>query len=251
MARRTADIEYEIDRPSRDAFLNDGYWHYNAGEHVSFIGPTQTGKTTLAFQLLQKTTSPDLQALVLVMKPKDKVPVRMMEELGYRRVQSWPPVTATKWNPNPPSGWVVWPKLGDIDNDDVELRKVFYRALAESYSGTARKNAKDRIIFADEIVGLTKELKLEKQLKAIWMRGSSMGLGLWAATQRPFDAPLLMYNSANHIFIHKDPDRRNVERLRDMGGVNQDLIIETLASMQRHEFLYIRRSDDTMCIVGT
>ena len=49
----------------REEFLAD-YWTYKSGEHVTLIAPTQSGKTTLAFQLLARSAGPSLPAVVLV-----------------------------------------------------------------------------------------------------------------------------------------------------------------------------------------
>jgi hypothetical protein len=99
------------------------------------------------------------------------------------------------------------------------------------------------------VVGVTKELGLGPELDAIWMRGSSMGLGLWAATQRPFHAPLHAYNAPVHIFLHRDPDLRNMQRYQEIGGVDSRLVRSIVSQLQLHQFLYIRRTDYTMCVV--
>lgn len=238
----------------REEFVTNRF-DYNAGEHVTFIGYTQSGKTTLAFELLDEVTSKELQAVVLVMKPKDKVPDTWKKKLKYRRIRDWPPTNASPNYPNRlrPRGWVLWPKLGDIDEDDVILRRVFRHALKENYSIAAHKRAPGRIIFADEIVGLDKELGLDRELKAIYMRGSGMGVGMWAATQRPFEAPLFCYNAARHLFLHHDTDRRNIDRYRQIGGgFDPDKIQHiTMNVLEEHQFLYLRKGPKAMCIVDS
>src|ERR1700744_4694362 len=58
--------------PRKDFCMNR--WDYSPGQHVLFAGPTQrAGKTTLAFQLLEYTASPEMPAYVAVSKPSDKV----------------------------------------------------------------------------------------------------------------------------------------------------------------------------------
>jgi hypothetical protein len=232
----------------RDVFVGS-VWQYRPGEHVSFVGKTQSGKTTLAFQLLDATATPALPVVVLVMKPKDATPERWGRTLGIKRVRTWPPPTAHPWAPQKPRGWLLWPKMGDIRRDADELAEQFDNALSDSYSRTAKKRGGDRIVFADEVVGLAAELGLRAELDAVWMRGSSMGLGLWAATQRPFYAPLNMYSQAVHLFLHRDPDKNNRDRLKNIGGVDPKLIESVMTQMQEHQFLYIRRTDYTMCVV--
>lgn len=233
----------------RDVFVQR-VWKYQPGEHVTFVGKTQSGKTTLAFQLLQESCGPTLPAIVLVMKPRDSTPERWGKRLGLRRVRTWPPPIPPRFQTSRPPGWLLWPRMGDIRRDDVTLREQFDSALTESYAQAARKRGRqDRILFADEVVGLAKQLRLETELDAVWMRGSSMGVGLWAATQRPFHAPQLAYSQPVHIFLHRDPDERNRKRLREIGGVNHKTIEACFDRMAEHQFLYIRRTDYTMCIV--
>lgn len=239
----------DVRRYDRETFVDRVFAPaYRAGEHVTFTGKTQSGKTTLSFQLLDAVASPDLPAVVLVMKPKDATPERWAKRMGIRRVRTWPPPSSQPWTPQRPRGWVLWPKLGNIHEDDHELAEQFGEALAESYARTAKRRGGDRIIFGDELVGLAR-LGLGDQLDAIWMRGSSMGLGLWSAAQRPFHAPLNAYSQSVHIFMHRDVDKRNRDRLKEIGGVDPVLIESTMAGMREHEFLYVRRTDYTMCVV--
>jgi len=236
----------------RAEFLHE-VWDYRPGEHVTLIGHTQSGKTQLGFELLEQTVKPDLPAIVLVMKPKDPTPTRWGKRLGFKTITTWPPPSANRAvrSITKPRGWVVWPKLGNIREDNLTLRMVFESALAESYAQAAkRKGAQDRIIFVDEIIGVSKQLGLEIELDAIWMRGSSMGLGLWAAGQRPFNMPLHAYNAAAHLFLHKDPDERNIQRYKEIGGIDPDVVQQVTRQLALHEFLYIRRRDYSMAVVA-
>src|SRR5882762_5257208 len=64
---------------------------YKPGQHVVFAGPTQrAGKTSLAFDLLEHTATPDLPVYVSVSKPADKVTSSEGERLGYRLVRDYP-----------------------------------------------------------------------------------------------------------------------------------------------------------------
>lgn len=248
---------YEIAELERDEFL-DEYWNYQAGEHVTVLGPTQSGKTTLAFQMLHKVTPKTdtyplpkdyIQGVVLVMKPRDEVPEAEMKKLQYKKVTSWPPASSTRWHPRQPPGWVVWPKLGNIETDDAKLTRVFDTVYKTLYAETAKKKARPKIIFCDEIVGITKELGLERRVKAVFMRGSSMGLGQWSASQRPFEVPLLAYNSPTHLFIHRDDDKRNRDRYREIGGIDKDMIESVMREMELHEFLYFNRKERSVSII--
>jgi len=228
----------------RRDFLHN-IWQYRVGQHVTFLAPTQWGKTTLAFSLLQVSTYPGAPGVVLVMKPRDRVVSGWVQRLGYRTIREWPPpVHLTKYAK--PPGYALWPKHTFDEDPDVDNRRLstaFRRALTDCYR---RGNY---TLFADEVYGLVKELGLEAQLNTIWSRGASMGCGLWASSQRPYHVPQLAYGSAEHVFLGNDPDRRSRDRYSEIGGVDGDLVKELTAGLEKYQWLYIRRTGPAMCIV--
>jgi hypothetical protein len=223
----------------RSEFLTDR-WTYQAGEHVTVIAPTGFGKTRLIRELLQQTISPKLPVAALVMKPRDTEARALGRLLRLQTTYDWPPVLPKLGS----NGWLVWPRHRyDPNIDDPHLHRVFRRAILARYK-------KGRgIIFADEVVGLSKDLALEPELNAVWMRGRSMGCGLWGAAQRPAYVPLHGYSQAQHIFLAHDPDRRSRDRFAEIGGIDPDLIAYVVLTMPKFYFLYIRR-DGRRCIVG-
>lgn len=241
----------------RDVFL-DEYWSYRSGQHVTFVAKTQSGKTTLAYQLLQRSARPDMPALVLVMKPRDPTVTRWTNALGYPRVHSWPPA------PNPmrrkPSGWTIWPVLGrDPEEDEEILYRVFRRVLLESYR--AGRNPKGRrIVFSDEAVDLAnlddpdapsgRKRPLRVPMDAIWKRGSGMDIGQWAATQRAAGLSYHGYSAPEHIFLAYDPDKRTRQRYDEIGGTDRGLVEAVTQRLPPFHFLYLQRSTGTYCVVG-
>jgi DNA helicase HerA-like ATPase len=231
----------ELETFDREEFLTER-WRYRCGEHVTILGPTGSGKTHLAYQLLERSATLRLPAVVLVMKPRDETVQTWTRRVGYRRVRSWPPV-ASIWQPSRPPGWVVWPKhTFDLDRDDAMLEGQFRRALMDSYK---RGN---RISFCDETAGLM-DLGLKRELVAVWRRGRSMGNGIWAASQRPVDIPLDAYSQAEHLFLFHDPDKRARERFAEIGGVDPYLVQMANQRLGRHQALYIRRDGPRICVV--
>lgn len=232
-----------VTRFEREDFIAN-YFRYKPGEHLSLIGPTGSGKTTLAYQLLDAVSKPELPGIVLVMKPRDNTATQWTKKLEYIRVKNWPPITSI-WRAKKPRGYTLWPKFTfDPDVDDFNLHREFKRAMLDSY----RKG--NRIIFGDEVYGLSKELGLDKELITLWSRGRSMGTALWAATQKPTHVPLWMYSQAEHLFLHNDPDEKARKRFDEIGGVDPNLVRTVVGRLEKHEWLYIRRDGPVMCIVG-
>lgn len=247
MPRRAA-TRPGISRPSvklidRRTFL-ERVWVYKAGQHVSFIGPTESGKTTLMQPLLARSASADLPAYMTVMKPRDKTVSDFLaaHKETWRRTVTFPPppVVGKK-----PVGWVVWPHhTRDPVGDEARHRALFVKMHRDLYVRG------DCIIADDEAVSLVREMKMAPDLIRIWTKGRSNGCGIWAATQRPAMVPLEMYDQASHLFLAHDPDKRSQERFSEIGGVDPDLVIDVVKALPRFHWLYIRRSDRSMCVVG-
>lgn len=218
-------------------------WAYQAGQHVTILGPTGSGKTHLAYQLLEQTAHPDLPALVLVMKPRDKTTSKFTKRVAYRKVTNWPQLPSP-WRPRKPPGWVLWPKhTFDPDVDLVEHWAVFRRAVLDSYK---RGN---RILFADETRSLERELGLNREMVTVWTKGRSMGTGIWAASQVPKFISTEAYSQASHVFLANIPDRRDQERFGEISGVDPALVRHVVQNLKRHQWLYIRQEDGAMCVV--
>ena len=219
------------------------YWNYRAGEHVTFLGPTGRGKTTLAYQLLDATATEELPAVTLVMKPRDRTVSKWDRRMNSRVVRTWPPVKKP-WE-NPPRSYTVWPKhsFTDIRADNDRMAAAFFSAITDSYR---RGN---RILFADELYGLCNELSLQPEIVALYTRGRSMGTGIWGASQRPSHIPLWAYSQASHVFMHRDPDRRARDRYAEIGGVDPDLVKRITASLPAFHYLYICQHGPYMCVI--
>lgn len=224
----------------RDEFIFDR-WDYQAGEHVTFLGPTGSGKTQLKWGLLGVTATPDVPAVVFASKPKDATTTRWMGKLHYRKTELYPPVS----NPfkTKPPGYVVWPRhTFDPDIDDDKQREVFRDSLRHCYK------AGNHIVDVDEMLDM-KDLGLEKEERVLWTRGRSMGAGLWAGTQQPFHIPTHAYRQAQHLFIAKDPDKRSRQRFDEIGGFDSGTVAKWVMVLQQYQFIYLRRRDNAVCIV--
>lgn len=226
----------------RDYFLTHT-WDHRRGEHVTIIGPTGAGKTLLGYQLLQHSTNREYPGVVAVMKPRDSTATAWNKALGYKKIRAWPPV-ATRWKPIRPPGWTLWPShTFNADVDDARLQLEFTRALRDVYR-------RGGIFFPDEGAGLAKDLHMYNDMRAVWQRGRSMDASIFCASQRPVDLPPYAYNCAQHLFLAYDADKRNRDRFVEIGGVDSRTVEHEVMGLEKFEWLYIRRDDRLMCIVG-
>jgi hypothetical protein len=237
----------------RDEFLRE-VWEYKPGEHVTVLAPSGGGKTHLAYQLLGETAEQDLQATVIVMKPRDKTVDAWTKELQFKTIRDWPPPKISGIVTKRPAGYVLWPRESQ-DPDETEARhyRIFRRAILDNYYNAISKRAINKsvgkIIFADEVVSLEEELGLRKELQLVWSKGRSMECGLWGASQRPAYISRFAYQ-AHHLFLGNDPDEDVQKRYGEIGGgIDKELVRALCATLKTFQFIYIRRDAREICIV--
>lgn len=230
-------------------------WDYNPGEHVVFAGPTQrAGKTTLAFQLLEYTASPEMPAYVAVSKPSDPVSTKEGARLGYRRVDTYPfpPRFKELLREGKPSGFLIWPNMSDPDTAMQNASNVTSKLIDGAYANGAK--GKKCILVLDDTVTKSKVLGLDRQMVMVITMSGAMGVGGWFFVQKPSDAgkaALWSYPNAEHVFISKDPVKRNRDYYRDIGGFDGNIVDTVSMSLQKYQFLYLERSHGYMCIVDS
>lgn len=212
-------------------------WRWFAGEHVTVVGPTGTGKTTLMRALLPKRYDAGGSVCVVGTKTRDSVLSSWAKADGLTRIKSWPPKWPGWWW-NRPAGdeWaqrvMLWPKLRHI-SDIGHMSGTVAHAADDMFS------AGNWCLVADELWYWCAEMGLSHELKTWWSQGRSSGLSLVGATQRPAEIPLLAYNSATHLFFFNDNDDENLKRVSGLGGLPSRDIRETVKSLPFYEVLYI------------
>jgi hypothetical protein len=257
---------------SRKEFVKDFAENYTPA-HVTFIGPTQRGKTTLCFELLHAVLAahPRWKLVVLhgKIKGRDHTIEDWSKKSNYRVVRSWPPGVAIRpkhWKRNV-HGYIVRPlrKESSAVEEERLLKKEFGKAIRSNYHSTGGRRDKVVITLVDERAQADKDLRMSSELDAPLQRGlpdnpewNNIQRGKWVS-YHCFDAP-------EHIFIFVSDDASNRERYAELGCADPDVIeaalerleiqkIQTgkLASQQStiSQALYIRRSDRFMCIVDT
>ena len=253
-----------IIQESRAYRRDDGLWvfpaeefdtrrfHYEPGQHVLFAGPTQrAGKTTRAFRLLKYIATPDLPAYVTVCKPDDKVTAQQGKELGFRRTPTWPvqPKIQEMWDGKPP-GYLIWPDMKDPNTALDNAARATSDVIDDVYAKGARK--KKGILVLDDTVTKSKVLGLDRKMVMVITMSGAMGVGGWFFVQKPSDAgkaALWSYPNAEHVFISKDPVRKNRAYYDDIGGFEGGKVSRASMSLEPFQFLYLERSHGWMCVV--
>lgn len=225
---------------------------YKPGHHVAFIGPTQHGKSRLAFELVEEVADGEnLPVYVAVSKPRDGVTEAAGKRMQLRRVSDWPPKQRLRdYFAEKPKGYLVWPKFGDIDADVANSAAVTRRLLNDRY--TAGVKNEHAILFLDDTFVKSRIQKLDPEMRTLLAMSGAMGIGVWVFVQKPTgmgDTAIMSYSASEHIFVCFDPDKRNRQRYDEIGGVDPKLVERIVLNLKPYQFLYIKRTGRFMCIV--
>ena len=212
-------------------------WRWNQGEHVTVIGPTGTGKTTVMRALLPKRYEAGGSVCVVGTKTRDSTLVEWAKADGLTRVKSWPPKWPGWWWDRPAGDeWagrvMLWPKL-NTPEDIYDMADVVRTAMGSMFT------AGNWCVVADELWYWCAEMGLSHELKTWWSQGRSAGLTVVGSTQRPADIPLLAYDSATHLFFFNDSDENNLKRVSGLGGLPSRETREIVRALPFHDVLYI------------
>jgi len=220
----------------RAEFLGERF-DYQPGEHVSYIEPTQGGKTHLMYQCLDRAMAqnPDLRTVSLMPKSRDPATWKWAEQLDLKVIDGWPPPKG--WFSEEPRGYVLWPKHlkgAPPEQNRAHLAGIFRKCLSDQFQRG------DSITVADDIYVLAVLMDLNQDCEEFWVAGSAGGAGLWGTLQKPSGTigggsiSSFTYNAPTHVFLGHDPDERNQKRFSEIGGVDPKMVSGLVANLPKH-----------------
>jgi energy-coupling factor transporter ATP-binding protein EcfA2 len=193
------------------------------GEHVTLVGPTGSGKTTLVRGILPIRS----YVMVFANKPRDPV-VSAFREDRFKIVRAWPPPPAVI-----APRVVFWPPT-DTPGDVARHKELFRRALSDIYTQGSWTVCLNELRYVSEYLGLGSYCEL------LWQQGRSLGISVVGEVQRPRFVPLMAYDQATHLFFWRDNDRQNLSRIADLNATVDTALVRTLvANLPRYEVLYV------------
>jgi hypothetical protein len=110
------------------------------------------------------------------------------------------------------------------------------------------------MLILDDTVIKSKVMGLDNHMTTVLTMSGAMGVGAWTFVQKPTGAgntALWSFSQSEHIFLGKDPDRRNRERYAEIGGFSTKQVDAISQSLKPYQFLYLERSHGYMCIVDS
>jgi energy-coupling factor transporter ATP-binding protein EcfA2 len=201
----------------------DYVFDWKQSQHVAMIGPTDSGKTTLALAILPIRK----YITVLATKPKDETLRQFGRSNGFHRYTEWPELDADLGPRR-----LVWPDATSLYSA-VNQRKHFQRSMAQIYREGGW------CLYIDELWFIIHHLRLELEVRTYLQQARSNNISLVVATQRPAFVPLEVYDQSQHLFFWRDNDERNLNRISGISWLNANYVRALVANLERHEVLYI------------
>lgn len=199
------------------------HFDWKQNQHVALIGPTDSGKTTLALAILPMRK----YIAVLATKPKDSTLSQFGKSEGFKRYTHWPEI-----HPGLSPRRLVWPDATSLYSAK-EQQLHFKKALDQIYREGAW------CVYIDELWFIGHHLKMDFEVRTYLQQARSNDISLVVATQRPAWVPLEVYDQSQHLFFWRDNDERNLNRLSGISWRNGNYVRALIAELPQHEILYV------------
>lgn len=213
-------------------------WKQN--QHVGLVGPTEQGKTNLAYHLLAQRD----YVTYFAIKTQDETLDAFGQHGGYVRLHDWPPrkglVFKRDIKPAEMPRRLLWPDATQLDSEPVQ-QHVFGKAMADIYARGGWCPVFDDYWYLAHILGF------EKQTKKFLANARSNYIPMVVCAQRPAGNRLVeLFDQATHLFFFRDNDEPNLKRIGGVGWLSSDLIRAHVANLEQYQFLYVNTRNGRM-----
>jgi len=209
---------------------------WDQGQHVTLIGTTGQGKTTLELELIQQRG----HVLFLSTKSQDETQEELVP-LGFKIAPSVKEISldvSKKWVVNP--GGM---KKGETVSQMKDRQRPIYReAISMAYHQGKWCLVVDEGRYICDYLGLKDEVTLA------YLQGRSYKLSVIMGTQRPRFVPLETFDQATHLFFWRDNDLGNIDRISELAGLRRLQVKDIVPKLEQHQFLYCNTRNDLMVI---
>lgn len=208
---------------SFDAFMERWPKQYKQDQHVTIIGPTGCGKTTLGSRLVE------CRKLVVVtgVKHRDDTMMKLVKSDTWHRAQTW------KRKPKTAERVVLWPKEDDLD----KVMDVHHKVFGDMFRAIYREGY--WCIWSDELTYLADHAGLRKMIRQMYILARSNMISLVGSAQRPAFVPIEAYSQASHLFLFRTGHEGDLGKVGSFNGANAKQISATVETLPEHHFLHV------------
>lgn len=190
---------------SRAEWLASFRARWRQGEHVALIGPTGSGKTGLASDLLA------IRAYVVALAVKRHDDTLGMFQ-GYKILKRWPPEYGQKHV-------ILWVKPQSLGDTLVQRDRIM-RALDNIY------HAGGWCVYFDDLSYIADTMKIRMPIVVFLNQGRSSGISAVCATTRPRKVPTEAFNQCRHVIAFQFDDKEEVKRIAEIAGLDNKTMLE-------------------------
>ena len=213
-------------------------WKQN--QHMGFVGPTEQGKTNMAYHLLQQRD----YVTYFAIKTNDEVLDAYGQAGGYERLQDWPPrkgvIFKRDVRPDEMPRRLLWPDATQLDSE-AEQTRVFGKALRDIYAQGGWCPVFDDYWYLAHILGF------ERETKKFLANARSNYIPMVICAQRPAGNRLVeLFDQATHLFFFRDNDEPNLKRISGVGWLSSEAIKGFVANLDQYQALYVNTRNGWM-----
>lgn len=199
-------------------WLQDMRLSWKQGEHIALIGPTGSGKTTLARSLL-----PIRDYVVVIAVKRHDDTLDSYPKQGYRVITKWPP----EYTQRHVVFWTRPKTLGDL----LKQREQVIAALESLYL------AGGWCVYFDDLSYVCDQLRIKTPVVTFLNQGRSSGISAVSSCTRPRKVPLEAFNQTRHVVVFRFTDRVEVWRCAEIAGVSHHAMEVLMSSLRGNDFL--------------
>lgn len=200
-----------------DNFLDLMRRKWQQGQHVSLVGPTGSGKTIAARDLVALRD----YLVVIATKAKDK----SLDKYKLIRRSTWP----GDWDEEKILLWVKPKQLGDFSRQAA----IIYLTLNDIY------RVGGWTVYFDDVFYITNTLGLKRPMQMMYTQARSNNISLIGSMQRPRGVPLEVINQSTFLLLFRIRDRLDVERVAEEMSVDRHELLRALSELQDYEFVLL------------
>jgi hypothetical protein len=191
-------------------------------QHVSLIGPTGTGKTTLALKIARRRH----YVGALLVKGRDDIAARELDAAGFRELRAIPP-------PGRIRRVTIWPRYRGPE-DYARQRETLEAAMDRMF------RAGVWTCLADEGQHMCERLHMADRV-VDWLRlGRTQGNGLILCASRPAWMPRDIYSAPRHLFLFGTNDEADLRSIAGLNGVSNRTVRDVVERLGKtHRVLYV------------
>jgi|SRR5215469_1527475 len=193
---------------------------YRQYQHITLIGTTGCGKTTLELDLQAERE----YVIFLGTKSEDATQDELIP-LGFRMIRDPDEISlaiSNKWVLHPGGN----PSKETAQDVKARLREFYRKALMYTYHQTGW------CVVIDEGRFICKFLNLKDEAELLYLQGRSQHNSVIMGTQRPSWVPLESFDAATHLFFFCDNDFNNIKRASELAGLDRKAVMQAVPQLE-------------------